>query len=180
MLDLDSPKWKELRTFFGESENIPKMIKEWENSIGTDKESELWREIYECVWHQNSVETAAFAVVPYVVKKLKNASNERKIDYVVDLGFIEADRSNRLEEIISKELFDDYKNSVENCKKYAVECLEIVSDKITFRYVLGAIASLFNHSKLGEILFNLDCVCEECPKCGECVYPSEIQESEYV
>jgi hypothetical protein len=33
---------------------------------------------------------------------------------------------------------------------------------------------------LGDLLFDLDGLCGECPKCGNLVYADEIQESGYV
>ncbi len=179
MLDLESLIWKELGTFFGESESLPQMLKNWENAVGTVKEEELWREIYDCVCHQETVESAAFAVVPHLVNKLGIVSNERKIEYVIDLGFVELARQDwgdKLPQI----LLADYENAIKESRKYAIESLALVTDKITFRYLLGAISTLFNHPKLGNILFHLDCLGDECPQCKEYVYPSEIQESEYI
>jgi hypothetical protein len=43
------------------------------------------------------------------------------------------------------------------------------------RYLLAAAAALMGHKKLADVLNHLDCICQECPKCGECVYPDELQ-----
>jgi hypothetical protein len=180
MLELDSQKWKDFGTYFGKPEDIPRMIKKWENVIGKDSEGELWREVYNCVWHQNTIESAAFAVVPHLVNKLAVVSADRKIEYVIDLGFIEVARREWNDNDIPQILLTDYDLAVKESRKYAVECLDLAPDKITFRYLLGAVSSLYDQTKLGDILFHLDCIADECPKCGEIVYPSEIQESDYI
>ena len=43
------------------------------------------------------------------------------------------------------------------------------------RYLLAAIAALKGHTALGKVLNDLDCVSGNCPRCGEQVYPQELQ-----
>lgn len=180
MLDLNSPDWKELGTFFGHAETLPGKLRLWQAAIGTESERDLWREIFDLIWHQNTIESACFAVVPHFVEQIGKLSEKRKIESVIDLGFIESARREWSNEDIPPHLLDSYNASISNSRKYAVECLGLASDKIEFRYIFGAVGSLYGHRILADFLFNLDCIGDACPKCGGFVYPSEIQESDYI
>lgn len=57
------------------------------------------------------------------------------------------------------------------------ETLVSQHDVTETRYLLAAVAALKAHRKLAAVLQNMDCVCGECPKCGESVYPDELQEA---
>ncbi len=50
-------------------------------------------------------------------------------------------------------------------------------DVTNTRYLLAAVAALQGHSKLAKILQDMDCIRGECPRCGESVYPQELQDA---
>lgn len=43
------------------------------------------------------------------------------------------------------------------------------------RYLLAVVAALKGHPRLAEVLEDLECVHQECPGCGEFVYPEQLQ-----
>ena len=180
MLDLDAPEWKELGTFFGTAEEIPNKLRRWKAAIGATGERDLWKNIFDLIWHQNTIESACFAVIPHFVGEIEKLSESRKFECVIDLGFIESARKEWPDEKVPSQLLASYSEAMAYSRRYAIESLELASDKIEFRYALGAVGSLYGHGPLADFLFNLDCIGDECPKCGEFVYPSEIQESDYI
>lgn len=180
MLSFDDPRWNDLQTFCGQSSDLPDLIRELKNAVGTKQESELWRKICDYFLHQSTVKTSAFAVIPYLVEIIATTSKENKIEYVIDLGFVETYRGRKGYDDVPDFLEGDYKMALEKTRKYSFECLDEISDKFTFRYFLGALASLYKQPKLGDILFCLDSLGEDCPKCGEYVFPIQIEESGFI
>jgi len=57
------------------------------------------------------------------------------------------------------------------------ETLGVRHDVTETRYLLGAAAALKGHRKLAKVLQDMDCICGECPKCGEAVFPEELQQA---
>jgi hypothetical protein len=99
----------------------------------------------------------------------------------MELALIESARQTDGSPPLAPDLADPYHAAVGSARRYALELLSLEWPKIEFRYLMCIVASLHGHGGLGELIFHLDCLCGQCPKCGErFVYPDEIQESGYV
>jgi hypothetical protein len=93
MLPLNDDKWKQLTTFFGESENLPSVIQEWLEYIGTDQEETIYREkLFDLFLHQATITNAAFAVVPWLVHVCQEGITTFQIEYLTDTALVEANR----------------------------------------------------------------------------------------
>ena len=93
MLPLDDDKWKQLSTFFGESENLPSVIRDWLKSIGSDQEVIVYcRDLSELFLHQATITNAAFAVVPWLVHVCKEGGTKFQVEYLTDVALVEANR----------------------------------------------------------------------------------------
>ena len=93
MLPLNDDKWKQITTFFGESEHLPSVIQEWLESIGTDREETIYREdLFDLFLHQATITTAAFAVVPWLVHVCQEGVTAFQIEYLTDIALVEANR----------------------------------------------------------------------------------------
>jgi hypothetical protein len=180
MLPLDSPRWKSFSTYFGTPEEMPRRIAEWREAIGGRDEEREWSGLWEQFLHQGTIKDAAYAAVPHVVRELGRVEPRKRFDYLVELGLIESARQQSGSPAVPVDLAGAYYEAVGQSKRFAVECLALDWPKIEFRYLLSVLASLHGHGVMGNLLFNLDCLCGDCPKCGECVYPDEIQVSAYV
>ncbi len=71
----------------------------------------------------------------------------------------------------------DYRAALAEALLLIGETLASDHDITETRYLLGAMAAIKGHRKLAKILQDMDCICGQCPKCGECVFPEELQEA---
>src|SRR5688500_9541152 len=93
MLPLNDDRWKQLTTFFGESENLPSLISDWLKSIGSDKEEIVYeRDLLDLFLHQATITNAAFAVVPWLVHVCKEGITKFQVEYLTDVALVEANR----------------------------------------------------------------------------------------
>jgi hypothetical protein len=122
---------------------------------------------------------AAFAITPHLVAEFARLPGRRLLEYVVDVGVTESCRQVE-ERIVPEDLAPAYNAAVASCRRAALDVVAVDLEKIDFRYALAALGFLLGHPKLGDILFHLDCISADCPKCGASVAPEEIQGSGYV
>lgn len=96
MLPLDDDRWGCLTTFFGEPEDVPKVLREWLLSIGSDQEDTIYREdLFDLFLHQATITNAAFAVVPWLVHVCKKGDTRWRVEYLTDVALVEANRLKR-------------------------------------------------------------------------------------
>ena len=91
MLPLDDSRWGELTAFFSDK-SLPGLVGKWLASLGTEREEEVYFDLYHCFLHQNTIINAAFAVVPWLVEVCKRGGTERRADYLTDVALVEANR----------------------------------------------------------------------------------------
>jgi len=93
MLPLDSPRWRELHPFFGEPEDVPRVIGEWMLAIGSDQEETVYRrDLFHLFLHQNTISSVAFAVVPWIVEACRTRPPAEFAEYLLDVGRVEFNR----------------------------------------------------------------------------------------
>jgi hypothetical protein len=93
MLSLDDERWSLLTTFFGEPESVPKVIREWIQSIGTDNEDTIYeRDLFDLFLHQVTIASVAFAIVPWLVHVCKQGNTRLRVEYLTDIALVEANR----------------------------------------------------------------------------------------
>jgi hypothetical protein len=183
ILPLDSPRWKSLSTCSGAPEDVPQQIALWAASIGGPKERPEWTNLSnlflpEC--RQCMITNAAYAAVPHIVRALNGVALKQRLDYLADVVLIEDDRQQPESPELPQDLAEAYHAAIHQARPLAIECLSCEWEKIEFRYLLSIVASLHGHGFLGSVLFDLDSLSGECPKCGETVYPDTLEKSGYV
>lgn len=73
MLELDDPRWAELRHAYGSASDTPNLLLRLDNtSISMGKE-EPWFTLWSSLAHQGDVYSASFAAVPHIVRVLARA-----------------------------------------------------------------------------------------------------------
>jgi hypothetical protein len=73
MLDLDSPRWSELKHAYGTASDIPALLRQLGSLPSGDGEREPWFSLWSALAHQGDVYSASFAAVPHVVRALASA-----------------------------------------------------------------------------------------------------------
>ncbi len=178
MLPLDSPRWAEFDTFGDAPRALPGYLARLAAATGTPDEEAAWATVRDAFYCQNCIRPeTAFAAIPHAVPSLVRMAPAARLDAIVDVGAIEAARGGLP---VPDDLFPaEYAAAVRQCLGLALDLVGTVADRESFRYLLGAVACLSGHYRLGEILYQLDSLAGTCPKCGETVYPDEMKESGY-
>ena len=93
MLPLDDDRWTLLTTFFGQPEDVPIVLGQWLEAIGSDQENTIYRrDLFDLFLHQATITSAAFAVVPWLVDVCKKRKTENRVEYLTDVALVEANR----------------------------------------------------------------------------------------
>lgn len=82
MLELDSPRWSELRDAYGSATRIPDLLRQLSALPDDNGSSEPWFSLWSAFAHQGDVYSASFAAVPYVIEAI-----ERSPEQVTDVYF---------------------------------------------------------------------------------------------
>jgi hypothetical protein len=181
MLPLDSPRWKSFSTYFGTPEQVPQRLASWRQSIGSPDEESQWCDLWEQFLHQGTITDAAYAAVPHVVWELDRVEPRKRFDYLVELALIESARqTDGGAPALAADLADSYHAAIREACRLSVMLLSLEWPKIEFRYLTSILASLHGHGGLGDLIFHLDGLCGQCPRCSEFVYPDRVQDSGYV
>jgi hypothetical protein len=136
MLPLDSPRWSELDTFFGEPEKVPHVLGEWIDSIGFDQESTIYsRDLFNIFLHQGTITNVAFAVVPWIVENCNRSELTCRVDYLADVALVELNRLSYGVYSIRdggdaepEWLMEAYKSAIERAQSMAEDVLEETFD----------------------------------------------------
>lgn len=186
MLSLDDPRWKELnhrgwtrgaRSHFDpDAPSVPDELAQLlKNPCDIQRFDSLWP--YLC--SEGTAWAAAYAVTPYTVELARQVPLDQRFNYLYFIGLVlvcscpeEGDSF-----AIKPYLADSYRRSLAEAIPLLAETLVIPHDLTESRYLLAAMAALKGHVKLGRVLNHLDCICGRCPRCGEDVFPEELQEA---
>jgi len=92
MLALDSSRWLELQSHFGNGGIVPELIRRWLAAVGTSSEEETYQELFEHYLHQCTSISCAYAVVPWVMSVVPGSSPALKLEYLIDVARVEMAR----------------------------------------------------------------------------------------
>jgi hypothetical protein len=178
MLPLDSERWSAFDTFGSDPSDLPVYLARLEAAVGTPEENAAWREVRDVFYCQNRIRPeTAFAAIPHAVPLLSRMAPASRLDAVIDVGMIEAARGQRP---VPDDLFrDEYAAAIRQAQGLALDLVSNVVERESFVYLLGAVASLSGHDRLGDILYHIGSLGGTCPKCGEWVDAEEVQGSGY-
>jgi hypothetical protein len=79
MLELSSPRWRELRDAYGSAAKIPELLRQLSALPSDNGSSEPWFSLWSALAHQGDVYSASFAAVPHVIEAIAS-SPERVTD----------------------------------------------------------------------------------------------------
>jgi hypothetical protein len=140
MLSLDSARWADLRTAYGDAVDVPDMLRELESVPNSeDWRDEPWFSIWSALAHQGNVYSASFAAVPHVVRILAAAPDRAGFDYFAFPTVVEICRQ-RTAEPIPEDLREPYMASLAKLPSLAAAAADRPWDAPMLQSVLGAIA----------------------------------------
>jgi hypothetical protein len=156
MLALNSPDWKNFKTYAGAPEELPESLQFWREAIGTPDEEGEWGRLRDQFLCQHTIKDSAIAIVPHICPLLATTTLALRHYYVVDLGQVYMAWRREPIESVPPHLVASYEEAIVSIRSCACECLTQPLHPIEFRYLLSACAALCGHSDLGRFLFTLD------------------------
>jgi hypothetical protein len=170
MLDLQSPRWKELLQAYGSAENIPVLLLQLKTAAPKkDYRSEPWFSLWSSLCHQGDVYTASYAAVPHFVALGSKRPISEKMDFLLIVAKIEATRHAKKSPAIPADLKRSYEDAIQAGVPLVMNCMEQNWPEDEYRALLGALAIFRGHVALGDMLLDFDGDCQ-CPNC-EAVFP---------
>ncbi|HKB00836.1 MAG TPA: hypothetical protein VKD90_01395 [Gemmataceae bacterium] len=179
MLPLESERWQSLRTFFGESKDLPDRIRRWLKVAGRPEADPRWRDFAEQYLHQTTITDAAYAVVPYLASALDRFPPPARLAYVINIACVESAVQKEYAPQLPDDLAGDYRSAVEHTRGAAAELLPAPWSKPEFVGLVAALCCLHGHDQLGDILFDPYGAVGRCPECRRYVFPENLQLPEY-
>jgi hypothetical protein len=73
MLELDDPRWAELRHAYGFASDTPALLRQLKGSSTSTGKDEPWFSLWSSLAHQGDVYSASFAAVPHIVSLMASA-----------------------------------------------------------------------------------------------------------
>lgn len=157
MLPLDDPRWQELHPFFGRPEDVPGMLADWWQAIGTDYEELLYtRDLFDLFLHQGTITNLAFAIVPWLVAAATTEGSRQPVRYLTDVALVEWRRLHngpyappgRPGEPPPDWLADDYRAAIEVAGPLAEDLLDGPISEHERKELWTLMPALFGNDKL--------------------------------
>src|SRR6266567_361398 len=93
MLDLQSPRWRELSHAYGSAQDIPGLLSQLRTAAPKkDYQSEPWFSLWSALCHQGDVYTASYAAVPHIIALGSKRPISERPDFLLITAKIEAMR----------------------------------------------------------------------------------------
>jgi hypothetical protein len=186
LLPLDDPRWRELdhRNWRGGKRSewspdapfVPDELAELDkNPADRQRFSDLWPWLSS----EGTTYAAAYAAAPYMVAFAERLPPEQRFEYLCVVGIVEANScpEGGASYAIKEYLRAGYRRALSKALALIGETLGVGHDASDTRYLLAAAAALKGHRKLAKVLQDMDCISGDCPKCGETVFPEELQQA---
>lgn len=170
MLDLRSPRWKELSHAYGSAQDIPGLLSQLKTAAPEkDYRSEPWFSLWSALCHQGDIYTASYAAVPHILAAGSEKPISQRMDFLLITAKIEAMRHVKGAPKIPADLKRPYENAIREGLSLAMSCLEQDWPEDEYRVVLGALAIFSEHVAFGNMMLDFDGDCQ-CPNC-DTVFP---------
>ncbi len=186
LLPLDDPRWRELdhRNWRGGrrsewSPDAPFVPDELAELANNPADRKRFTDLWPWLSSEGTTYAAAYAAVPYMVAFAERLPPEQRFEYLCVIGIVESNSCPEGGEsfAIKEYLQAGYHRALSKALALIGETLGVGLDASDTRYLLATVAALKGHRKLAKVLQDMDCICGECPKCGETVFPEELQQA---
>jgi hypothetical protein len=179
MLDLQSPKWRNLTHAYGSAEDIPALIEQLRTApVPKSYQDDPWFSLWSALCHQSDVYTGSYAAVPHVVGIAAEKPEKERIPHISFIACIEACRHRKKAPRIPTDLRSSYLLALEQVANLILECLMKQWDEKEYAILLGAFAVMRGQPRLGNAITELP---EEstCPECDAAVPPLGYDLNDY-
>jgi hypothetical protein len=185
LLPLDDPRWKKLEHRNWRdgkpsewAPDAPFIPNELAKLIANPADIECFGDLWPWFCSEDTTYAAAYAVVPYLVHLAKQLPREQRSEYLCVIGLVvthsnpTGDPCRELKDFLA----ESYYAALSEALPLTADTLCENHNLLDTRYLLATVAALKGHRRLANVLQDIGCMCGECPKCGEVIYPDELQE----
>jgi hypothetical protein len=164
-LELNDPGWARLSHAYGRAEDLPELLARLPDAPPMRPDDEdAWYCAWSALCHQFSVYTASYAAVPHLIEMAGRTSGTRRLDFLSLAGSIETFRHLPGAPAFPPGLEAPYCDALHTAKSLALEALGEEWPEPSFRELLGIVAALGGHPRLGAgiLLGSAEYSCGQC------------------
>lgn len=154
MLDLDSPRWSELRHACGAASDIPALLRQLRSLPESRGQLEPWFSLWSALAHQGDVYSASFAAVPHVVDALATDPGVADSAFLQFPAWVEICRAKN-DVTVPDDLEAAYTAALARLPALAVLALARPRDESVLSCALSAIAVAHGRPVLAEAILEL-------------------------
>jgi hypothetical protein len=154
MVELDSPRWRDLHHAYGPAGDVPALLARLARD---ERSSELEQALYGALWHQGNIFTASYAAVPHLVRAAARMPAEQRLHWLVLAVGIAATSMTSNSLPVPEDLGLDLRQVVNDVRELVRDSLFANKwEGFEVRYWLGIVAVLQGAPEAGLSLFDLD------------------------
>lgn len=169
MLELESPRWRELRQAYGTAEDIPRLLEVLDRA-NDEERRELWFGLWSTLCHQGDVYSASYAALPHLVRLAGGWGAERAAEALHLAGAIEVGRVTPGSPALPEDLADAYREGMEELPRVVAARIAEPWSADTTQVMSAVLAIAKGHVRFGNAALMLESSVE-CPVCGAAHVP---------
>lgn len=150
---MDKYSWKELATAYGTGEDIFQLLEKLSRFPSNE---EVWNSLWSYLFHQGTIYTSSYAVVPCLVEILSKSTSQLNFNFFLMPVSIEISRVSGNAPEIPEEIKDDYYKSLTLLNDHAIEYLKYKLDASSLKSIFALIALTKGRINLAESLLSID------------------------
>jgi len=150
LIELNDPKWSELKGNYGDGTRIAELIARAQSGASID---EWYEDLFQGLCHQYTVSEAAYAAVPHLVK-IATSPEAPRSELLILLGACYADAPD--EALIPVEFEEEWHASAKAAIPLLAELLAEPHSEDELRYLLSSLAAFNGYPSLARAIEALD------------------------
>ena len=154
MLDVTSPRWRELTQTYGTAEDIPRLLDALATHEYEAERQELWFGLWATLCPEGNVQTAAYASVPHVLRIARARTAGEQVAALHFAASVETARHIAGAPPIPHELVPAYALAVESLPAMVASLADSPWDEPTARIMAAALLAGKRHAALARTLLD--------------------------
>lgn len=164
MLDLESPRWGELKQAYGSAEDIPRLLAHLDRADERERR-ELWFGLWSTLCRDGEVYSASYAAVPHLVAFAGRQHAAGGAEALHLLGAIEVGRLSEGAPSLPEDLSTGYRGAIDAVPGLIAGWIDERWEPDTVQVLAAVLAIAKGHPRFGAAALLLDAVVG-CPVCG--------------
>lgn len=163
MLNLESPRWRELEQAYGGAEDIPRLLAHLP-AVSEGERKELWFGLWSTLCHQGDVYSASYAALPHLVEFARGRPAAQAAEALHLVGAIEVGRVTSGAPPVPDDLLAGYRAALAEVPRVVAARAEEAWDADTTQVLSAVLAIAKGHPRFGNAALLLESSMS-CPVC---------------